>query len=83
MTISKNTIDEMLEMYLDDLGLDEKNIKEIKRKLHKGVKVRKKEQAKEQREEERARERKYKTQISHGTSCPRIMNKYGELVKEM
>jgi len=86
MTISKNTIDEMLETYLGYLGLDERNINEIKRKLHKGVKIRKKEQAKKQKEEEkeeRVREKKYRTKVSHGTSCPRITNKYGELIVEM
>lgn len=92
MAISKNTIDEMLETYLEDLGLDEKNIKEMTKKVHQGAKVRKKEMDKKERETEkkerevekkqRAKE-KERSRLSHGTSCPRIMNKYGELVLEM
>jgi len=64
--VSKKTVDELLELYLEDKGLDEDNIEEIKKNLHKDIKKEGK-----------------TSSFSHGTSCPRIMNEFGELVTEM
>ena len=71
--INKKTINEILESYLKEKGLDDESIENIKRHLNKdiknyGVKEEKKEKI---------------TKTVHGTSCPRILNKYGELVIEM
>ena len=64
--VSKKTVDELLELYLEDKGLDEDNIERITKNLHKDIK-------KDPEE----------TNFSHGTSCPRMMNEFGELVFEM
>ncbi len=87
MTISKITINETLQTYLEEKGLNDKNTKTIVNKLHKEIANReRKEKAdeKEQRRKEKERERKIKkrTKTSHGTSCPRIMSKEGELLAE-
>ena len=63
--VSKKTINELLELYLEDMDLDEDNIETIKNNLHKDIKNEK------------------KSIFSHGTSCPRVMNDFGELVIEM
>ncbi len=65
--VSKKTVDELLVLYLEDKGLDEDNIEAIKKNLHKDIK----------------NEGNTKSKVSHGTSCPRLMNEYGELIVEM
>lgn len=65
--VSKKTVDELLELYLEDKGLDEDNIESIKKNLHKDIK----------------NEDRTESRTSHGTSCPRLMNQFGDLVFEM
>lgn len=90
MAISKRTVNEMLESYLKEMGLSEDNVRTIKGNLHRGVKIRKelqtiesKENLKTQKAREKAEKKDSKSRVSHGTSCPRVMNEFGELVYEM
>ena len=87
MTISKTTVNEMLQTYLEDKGLSNKNTQTIVKKLHQEIKN----QAKKEKQDEKERERKERehekkikgrTKTSHGTSCPRIMSKEGSLIAE-
>ena len=64
--ISKRTINEMLKTYLEEKDLSEENVEDIMKSLHKDVKKKESDDA----------------QISHGTSCPRLTNKYGDLLDE-
>lgn len=87
MTISKITVNETLQTYLEGKGLNAENTKTIMNKLHKEIAGREKKEKvdeKKQRIKERERERKIekRTKTSHGTSCPRIMSKEGELLAE-
>ena len=66
MAISKRTVNEMLRTYLEEKDLSEENVEDIMKSLHKDVKKKECED----------------TIISHGTSCPRLTNKYGELLEE-
>lgn len=56
----------MLRTYLEEKDLSDENVENIMKGLHKSIK-------KEEDEE---------TKISHGTSCPRLVNKFGELLDE-
>ena len=71
--ISKKTIDEVLELYLKEKGLSSDSIENIKKNLHKDIKC----------EDRRSEVKPETTQTVHGTSCPRILNKFGELVVEL
>ncbi len=87
MTISKETISEMLQTYLEAKGLNDKNTKIIVSKLHKDVTSQERQERQEEKEKEkkeRAREKKIRgrTRTTHGTSCPRITTKEGELLAE-
>lgn len=87
MTISKNTVDETLQTYLEDKGLSAKNTATIVKKLHREVANQEKKERQDEREErkkEREREKKIekRTKTLHGTSCPRIMSKEGDLLAE-
>ncbi len=87
MTISKETVNETLQTYLEAKGLSDKNTRTIVSKLHRDVTSQERKEKQEERErdkKERAREKKIKgrTRTSHGTSCPRIMTKEGELLVE-
>lgn len=86
MRISKNTITELLDLYLKEKEVDCETREEIiggmfdkvDKKLN-----RDKEREKKERKKERKREKKRKkTRISHGTSCPRIMDNTGGLIVE-
>ena len=65
--VSKKTVDELLELYLEDKGLDEDNIEAIKKNLHKDIR----------------KGGSAESGMSHGRTCPRLMNKFGDLVFEM
>ena len=65
--VSKKTVDELLELYLEDKGLDEDNIETIKKNLHKDIK----------------KGGSTRPSMSHGTSCPRLLNEFGEEVFEL
>ena len=89
--LRKATVDEMLDTYLDEIGVEEQTRKKIVRGLHATVTkeetIKKKREVKEEKKEkERERKRQKResksSSISHGTSCPRIMNKIGELALE-
>jgi len=87
MTISKTTVNETLQTYLEAKGLSEKNTKTIVKKLHREVANQERKEKADEREErkkEREREKKIKerTKTLHGTSCPRIMSKEGDLLVE-
>ncbi len=87
MTISKETVNETLQTYLENKGLSIKNTETIVKKLHREVanqEKREKQDAKESARKEREREKKIekRTKISHGTTCPRIMSKEGDLLAE-
>lgn len=87
MTISKTTVNETLQTYLEFKGLNEKNTNTIMKKLHREIATqekREKQDEKEKRKKEREREKKIekRTKTFHGTSCPRIMTKEGELLAE-
>ncbi len=87
MTISKETVNELLQTYLESRGLSDKNTKTIVSKLHKEVlnqekKERQDEREKVKKEKEREKKIRGRTRTSHGTSCPRIMTKEGELLVE-
>ncbi len=87
MTISKETVNELLQTYLENKGLSDKNTKTIVSKLHREVasqerKERQDEKERERKEKEREKKIKGRTRTSHGTSCPRIMTKEGELLVE-
>ena len=69
MSISKRTVNEMLRTYLEDKDLEEDAIESVMKSLHKDVK---------KKEEDDG-----ETSISHGTSCPRLSNKEGDLLIEM
>lgn len=87
MAISKTTVDETLQTYLEGKGLSDENTKTIVKKLHKEITSRaKKEVADEKKRERKEREREKKirgrTKTLHGTSCPRIMSTEGDLIVE-
>ncbi len=65
--VSKKTVDELLELYLEDKGLDEDNIKTIKKNLHKDIR----------------KGGSTKPSMSHGTSCPRLLSEFGEEILEL
>lgn len=87
MTISKTTVDETLQTYLENKGLSAKNTATIVKKLHREVVNQERKEKQDERErtrKEREREKKIKgrTKNLHGTSCPRIMSKEGDLLVE-
>ena len=87
MTISKTTVNETLQAYLAVKGLSSKNIDTITKKLHKEVANQERKEKQDERErtrKEKEREKKIekRTKISHGTTCPRIMSKEGDLLME-
>lgn len=65
--VSKKTVDELLELYLENKGLDTENIEAIKKNLHKDIR----------------KGGSTEPKMSHGTSCPRLMNEFGELAFEL
>ena len=69
MAIDKRTVNNMLQAYLEEKDLDGDAIESIMKSLHKDVK---------KKEEDDG-----ETITSHGTSCPRLSNKKGELLLEM
>ncbi len=77
----------MLETYLKEKGLSASNISEIEGNLHRGVKARKELQNVEIKTEEKLAKKKEraerKVKTSHGTSCPRLMNEFEEVVIEL
>ena len=84
--ISKKTVNEMLETYLREKGLSESNILEIEGNLHRGVNARKELQEVEMKTEKKIAKKKEraerKVKTSHGTSCPRLMNNFDDVVVE-
>jgi hypothetical protein len=78
--LSKKTIDEMLDTYLNEKSIDEKTKKKIMGELH--SKVKKQQDKKKDKEEKLRKKQRKKARISHGTSCPRIMNTTGEMAIE-
>ncbi len=80
--ISKKTVDELLQTYLNDKGIEEDKIDKIMWGLHKGVKKEEDRKEKQEKKEKEKERKKSKTKISHGTSCPRIMTNSGDLVDE-
>lgn len=78
MKVSKNTISELLDLYLGEKGIYSETREKIKDSLFNGVEKQiKKQEDKYKREKKREKERdkkeRKKARVSHGTTCPRIM----------
>jgi len=71
--VTKRTVDELLKDYMENKMIDESTMKDVLKQLHKNIK--KAEDGEEVSEN--------KSKVSHGTSCPRIMTKTGDLIVEM
>ncbi len=89
--VSKQTVDELLELYLEQKGFSGGLRNDIKKALHLGItkvgdRERKKEIVKLKKERvalKKAEEQYGKSRISHGTSCPRIITPDNDLIIEM
>lgn len=73
MRVSKNTIKELLDLYLKEKGIDCDNKKKIVGNLFVDVDKKLDKQKKQEKKEREKEKKKAKTKVSHGTSCPRVM----------
>lgn len=71
--VSKRTVNELLKDYMEDKMIDDDTMKDVLKQLHKNIG-----KAEDGDEVEGS-----KSKVSHGTSCPRIMTKTGDLIVEM
>lgn len=82
MRISKNTIKELLDLYLKEKGIDCENKKDIVENLFVDVDNKLYRQKKQEKKEQEKEKKRAKTRVSHGTSCPRISNNFDDLLVE-
>jgi signal transduction histidine kinase len=71
--VSKRTIRELLEIYLQEKGFGDKTTNKIINSVFDDV---------AEHEEKRKEKRGKKAKVSHGTSCPRIVSPQDEMLVE-
>lgn len=73
MKVSKNTVKELLSLYLDEKGIGYDNKEKIVNNLFNDVDKKLSKQKEKEKKESELERKRAKTRVSHGTSCPRIM----------